>query len=62
MPFIRDVVKEISRDAQYLADMKIEAFTMDWTPCTGTCLIMFNIYKLDNIYCRSLHEGHKVDS
>ena len=34
MPFIRDVVNEISRDAQYLAGMKIEAFTTDWTPCT----------------------------
>ena len=41
MPFIREVVNEISRDAQYLAGMKIEAFTTDWTPCKGMCLIMF---------------------
>ena len=56
MPFIRDVVNEISRDAQYLADMKIEAFTTEWTPCTGMYLNNINIYKLDNIYCPSLHE------
>ena len=61
MPFIREVVNEISRDAQYLADMKIEAFTTDWTPCTGMYLNNINIYKLDNIYCPSLHEGGKAD-
>ena len=61
MPFIREVVNEISRHAEYLADMKIEAFTTDWTPCTGMCLIMFNICKLDDIYCPSLHEGDKAD-
>ena len=61
MPFIREVVNEISRDAQYLADMKIVAFTTDWTPCTGMYLNNINIYKLDNIYCPSLHEGHEAD-
>ena len=61
MPFIRDVVNDISRDAEYLADMKIEAFTTDWTPCTGMYLNNTNIYKLDNIYCPSLHEGDKAD-
>ena len=38
MPFIREVVNEISRHAEYLADMKIETFTTDWTPCTGMYL------------------------
>ena len=61
MPFIRDVVREISRDAEYLAEMKIEAFTTDWTPCTGMYLNNINIYKLDNIYCPSLHEGDEAD-
>ena len=42
MPFIRDVVNEISRDAQYLADMKIVAFTTDWTPCTGMYPILIS--------------------
>ena len=42
MPYIRDVVNEISRDAQYLADMKIVAFTTVWTPCTG--MYLKNIY------------------
>ena len=37
--YIRDVVREMGRDAQYLADMKIEGLTTDWTPCTGKFLV-----------------------
>ena len=29
----------MGRDAQYLADMKIEGLTTDWTPCTGKFLV-----------------------
>ena len=54
LELVRDVVREISGDAQYLADMKIEGLTTDWTPCTGK---LFEIRKCFTQFLRSLHEG-----